>query len=199
MPKKIYAVDAKFGSNSSGAGFLAGPAALFGAYERSLLGGSVVTVTSVVDMVTKVIAAAGSDKIYNLLILGHGGAAYQAVGAGTLGDSTGDYSIQVDAFGGGLSGSAKTWLPKLASLFTSDAIVLLGGCNVANTYENPTYKTKVTPEEYLKAVSKAVGGVYVEASDSYQLGPYPTTLGKTLRCNSTTCFVSSSVVSLDRF
>jgi hypothetical protein len=199
MPKKIYAVDAKFGSNLSGAGFLSGPAALVGAYERSLLGGTVVSVTSVVDMVTKVMAAAGSEKIYNLLILGHGGAAYQAVGAGTLGDTTGDYSLQVDSFGGSLAGSAKAWLPKLAPLFTSDAIVLLGGCNVANTYENPTYKTKISGEDYLKIVSKALGGVYVEASDFYQIGLYPTTFGKTVRCNSTSCFVASNVVSLDRF
>src|SRR5262249_44574795 len=175
MPKKIYAVDSKFGSNFGG--FLSGPAALFGAYERSVFGGTVVSVTSVADMVAKVTAAAGSDKIYNLLILGHGAAAFQGVGCGSAGDVTGDYSLQLDSIGGDLVGSGKSLLPKLAPLFTKDAIVLLGGCNVGGKHYNPTYLTTTDGEDLLKAVSKAFGGIYVEASDFVQFGPYPTTFG----------------------
>jgi len=197
MAKKIYAVDSKLGSSFLGA--LSGPMALLGAYGRSVFGGTVVSVASVADMVAKVRAAAGGDKIYNLMIFGHGSPACQSVGCGTAGDVTGDYSLRLDAVGGDLIGAGKALLPTLAPLFTKDAIVLLGGCNVGGKDYSPTFMTTTDGQDLLKAVSKALGGIYTEASDFYQLGPSTCTLGKTIRCNSTACYVSSRLTSLDRW
>jgi hypothetical protein len=129
-----------------------------------------IEVTSVSDMVTKVLARLGSTRgIQNLFIGGHGAPSYQGIGSGTSWDTTGAKSLQLDTTGH-LLGPAGGWLPRLARKFASGAIVTLGGCQVG---KDP---------RLLQEVSRVLGGVPVQAGTDDQRPFVPGMEGDVVRC-----------------
>ncbi len=110
VTKTIVAVD----STTTDNGFLAGKAGKNAGCLR---------VDSVDDMVTKVIANAGGDKIRKLVIYGHGNKGLIVVGSGQDGSVAGKI----------INGNQADWEPHLSKLngkFTNDGEIFLGGCNV---------------------------------------------------------------------
>lgn len=136
-----------------------------------------ITVISVPDMVRKVTDRLGPGrKIQNLFIGGHGSPGYQSVGAGTSHDSSGMRSLQCDpADPTKLRGVADTSMRALASRFTSDAIITLGGCRTG------------ADNRVLTAVSNAVGGLRVQAGTANQRPFVPGMEGTVVRCRRASC------------
>ncbi|NJD06014.1 MAG: hypothetical protein FIA97_05895 [Methylococcaceae bacterium] len=136
-----------------------------------------VTVTSVDDMVTKVLARIGSSSIQNLFISGHGAPGYQGVGGGTAWDYSGNKSLQVDPVTGKLKGTSEQLLRKLSPKFTKEAIATLGGCKTGNGPQG---------EALLKAVADCFG-IPVQAGTDNQRPFVPGMEGDVIRCDSTKC------------
>jgi hypothetical protein len=131
-----------------------------------------IRVTSVSDMVTRAVGAAGGSLIRRLYILGHGASGDQSVGSGTNFDPTGTYCLALrnDAFK--LRGDAEDHLKRLKGRFASGAIVTLGGCYVARGDKGKALMIRV---------STLLGNVDVDASESLQK-PWPGTEGIVVRC-----------------
>jgi hypothetical protein len=138
--------------------------------------------TSVNDMVTKVIAEAGSKQIKHLYIIGHAAPGDQSVGAGQSVDPSGDKALTIDTGTGQLVGRAETELLRLSGKFAPEAVITLGGCNVAKGEQG---------KALLKRISKLLGNVRVQGSDSTQR-PLPGMEGNVIRCQGDTCWVQSA-------
>ncbi len=136
-----------------------------------------ILVVSVSDMVNKIETRLGRGrKIQNLFIGGHGAPGYQSVGAGSGWDTTGAFSLQVDSSNGLLLGTAEAQMNRLGRNFAPNAIVTLGGCQVGRD------------TILLKAVSKSLGSVPVQAGTANQRPLVPGMEGAVIRCTSTsTC------------
>ncbi|MBZ5620917.1 MAG: hypothetical protein LAQ69_19645 [Acidobacteriia bacterium] len=83
--------------------------------------------------------------------------AIKSVGIGSGSDLTGTKCLR--AGGGTLGGVAASVLPALVPLFSPNAVVTLGGCEVADG---------VKGRNLLMAVSKALGGIAVQGATGYQ-------------------------------
>ena len=129
-------------------------------------------VTSVSDMVSKALAAAGSQLIRRLYILGHGASGDQSVGSGRDFDATGDrcLALRNDAFK--LRGDAESHLLRLKGKLSQDAVITLGGCYVAEGEKG---------KALLMRISGLLDDVNVDASESLQK-PWPGTEGIVIRC-----------------
>lgn len=137
-----------------------------------------ITITSVTDMVDKVLKVVDTRHIQNLFIGGHGNSGYQSVGAGASWDTTGAKSLQVDSSSGLLLGPAETQLRRLRGKFSaSDPICTLGGCLVASGTAGPVL---------LKAVSAALS-VPVQAGTKNQRPLVPGMEGEVIRCTASAC------------
>ena len=141
-----------------------------------------ILVGSVEDMVNKLIAKAGSEKIEKLLISGHGSPGKQAVGCGrNISNDSGDKSLQYDTIDFQLMGDAKKYLHRLRSIFTNDAVISLGGCNVA----------KDDGTKLLSLISYETD-TFVEAGDAAQNLILPGWEGNVIRCYRDTYWVALS-------
>jgi hypothetical protein len=142
-------------------------------------------VADVTDVVVQALAAlrrAGDgSQIKSMYITGHGLPGYQGVGAGVLRDITGERSLQVNPATGRLLGTAGGRLALFHGRFSNDAIVTLGGCQVA---------LGAAGQELLKAISRALGGVPVQAADGNQTG-FPGMEGNVWRCVNDVCRIVS--------
>jgi hypothetical protein len=141
----------------------------FGLFDYRFLNrignGENVWVSSVMDMINNVqyIANSRGVKIANLYINGHGAPGWQAVGAGTGSDDSGQYSLQVDEYGQLKGVAASCILPTISSYLTDDAMVTLSGCNVA---------CEADGKALLRAMAAALG-VWVQAADATQYAWIP--------------------------
>jgi hypothetical protein len=138
-----------------------------------------VVVKSVPDMVSKVLAAAGSDKITRLMLFGHSKSGAQAVGAGSrilLSSLVSDF-LAVDPATGTLYNGAEQELAKLVPRLDSNARVSLGGCEVASPPKGPGL---------LQRISIALGGITVEGG-IWNQNNYPGFEGPVVRCAGTSC------------
>ena len=139
-----------------------------------------VQVTSVPDMVTKVLAAAGSDKIERLVLYGHAASGAQAVGCGeviNLRSKTNDF-LAVSQATGTLANGAELDLARLAPQLAPNARVSLGGCNVA---------APPGGQALLIRISTALGGITVEGGMWKQTSFFPGYEGPVVRCTGNSC------------
>jgi len=139
-------------------------------------------VTSVSDMVTKVIAEAGSNQIRHLEIVGHAAPGDQSVGAGQAVDLTGNKSLTLDTSTGKLYGKAEEQLLRLSSKFAPEAVITLGGCEVAKGEKG---------KALLKRISVLLGNVRVQGSEHTQYAKDGME-GTVIRCMGETCWVQQS-------
>jgi hypothetical protein len=150
-------------------------------------------VSSVSDMVTKVLHLLDADtisrkKIRSLAVCGHGGPGIQGCGCGHDPDINGYRALMAKGDGDGLKGNADNELSWLYGEFAPDAVVMLDGCRVA---ANTTWHDGSGPYDgklLLKAISRALGGVWVEGSE-YKQNLTPGMEGNCIRCNGYTCGV----------
>jgi len=139
-----------------------------------------VQVTSVPDMVTKVLAAAGSDKIERLILYGHAFHGAQAVGCGpaiNLKSTTNDF-LAVSASTGTLTNGAEHDLARLVPQLAPNARVSLGGCNIAAPPDG---------QALLIRISTALGGITVEGGTWTQTSLFPGYEGPVVRCTGNSC------------
>lgn len=140
-----------------------------------------IEVDSVHDMIREVLAHSKGKRIQSLTIADHGGPGYQSVGASQW-DESGDFSLQVVAGSKSLLGSARVEIPRLVGKFTRDGVVNLCGCEVARGPGGL---------DLLKAVSRALGGTFVQAGRAIQRPLIPGWEGNVFRCTRDTCWVAS--------
>jgi hypothetical protein len=138
-------------------------------------------VTSVNDMVTKVLAQSGGRPIRSLYIIGHAAPGDQSVGAGQAVDSTGTKTLVIDPSTGQLAGNAEAELARLVGHFAPGAVVTLGGCEVAKGSAG---------QALLQRVSTVLGGIPVDGGDRLQRLT-PGMEGNVIRCEGQTCRVYS--------
>ena len=139
-----------------------------------------VTLNSTLCMIIKVIAAAGSDKISRMVLMGHGDSGVQAVGCGesvVVGGPTRDY-FAVDPNTGLLFNGAETDLQQLAPYFDPSARLSLAGCWVA---------APPGGSALLQRVSISLGNITVEGGKWVQDAALPGYFGPVIRCNGNTC------------
>lgn len=140
-----------------------------------------VTVYSVPDMVSKVLMAAGKDKISRLIIYGHGASGVQSVGCGTVGNilkNKCDF-LQVALIDGKLKNNAEQHLTQLIPQLSTNAVVSLGGCRVGSAPDGETL---------LKRMSTVLG-VKVEAGLFDQMPFFPGYEGPIVRCGPNACTI----------
>ncbi len=138
-----------------------------------------VNVYSLPDMVTKILAAAGSDTISRLVLYGHAKSGVQAVGSGhviNFNNRPVD-SLSVSPVDGKLRNGAEQELARLVPSFAPDARVSLGGCEVGAPPDG---------EALLKRMS-VVLGVTVEAGLWNQRPAFPGYEGPIVRCTGNSC------------
>jgi len=138
-----------------------------------------VSVYSVLDMVNKVLAAAGPDKISRLVLYGHAKSGVQAVGSGHIINFN---NMPVDALGispvdGKLWNGAEQELARLVPILAPGSRVSLGGCLVG---------APPNGEALLKRMS-VVLGVTVEAGLWNQRPAFPGYEGPIVRCTGNSC------------
>jgi hypothetical protein len=146
-----------------------------------------IAVTSVADMVNQLIreARAQNGTYYKIVIQGHGGPGCQGCGDGVNTDKSGKKSLWVTktVYARGetpkLEGDAERTLKPLADHLTGDCIVTLAGCSVGQA---------AAGELLLQLVSRALGGVAVQASYSDQMDFLPGMEGKIRRCTPNVCW-----------
>jgi len=98
---------------------------------------SSIRVKNIPDMVTKVLAAIGSQRErVEIFLRGVGSVNYQSIGAGVIEDSSGSRSLQVDSQGK-LNQTAKIWLPRLVG--RTRGIYLLGVDNKYDVASQPLF------------------------------------------------------------
>jgi len=151
--------------------------------DRFFTFGNVTPVSSVNDMVNKVIDAWNNSPydIESLVIAGHGGPGFQSVGSGLKWDTTGEKGLLVDASDPRfLVGSGRTELPRLRGLFTQTGVVTLTGCEVARGPEGL---------QLLKVTSNALN-VFVQGGRSTQRPLVPGWEGNVYRCYRSTCWIT---------
>lgn len=138
-----------------------------------------VNVYSVSDMVTKILTAAGSDKISRLVLYGHAKSGVQAVGSGhviNFNNNPVDF-LAVSPVDGKLRNGAEQELTRLVPSLAPDARVSLGGCEVGLPPDGETL---------LKRMS-VVLGVTVEAGLWNQRPLFPGYEGPLVRCTGNSC------------
>ncbi|HUF04307.1 MAG TPA: hypothetical protein VMM38_09040 [Aridibacter sp.] len=140
-----------------------------------------ILVTSVQDMVDRVLNTLGDNNMRSLFIGGHGSPGYQAVGAGPRGDSTGTLSLQLGS-DGKLKGNSEHHLMRLRSNFSHDAIVTLGGCRTGEGSAG---------DALLLELSRVLS-VPVEAGTANQRPFVPGMEGSVRRCSGDSCQTLSS-------
>jgi hypothetical protein len=139
-----------------------------------------VVVSSIPDMVTKVISAAGNDKISRMVLMGHGTSGVQGVGCGenvNLSGTTRNF-LAVDPATGMLCNGAEADLNPLASYFSPGARLSLAGCWVAS---------QPVGAALLQRISIALGNVTVEGGLWIQDAALPGYFGPVLRCSGSNC------------
>lgn len=142
-----------------------------------------IIVSSVQDMVQKVIRRVGSDVLANLYIAGHGMPCYQSVGFDPeRTDTSGLQAIFYDEALHRLCGPAERYLVLLRPLFRRTSIVTLGGCNVAEGTGG---------REFLMYLAKMWGGITVQGSTAIQ-DATPGMEGDVIRCTPSRCQTLSS-------
>ena len=139
-------------------------------------------VISVNDMVSKVIARCEGKKIQHLYVIGHAAPGDQSVGAGQAVDTTGQKALTIDEGKGKLFGDAETHLARLRGKFAPEAVVTLGGCEVAKGEKG---------KALLRRISTVLGNVRVEGGDTLQ-NALPGMEGNVIRCMGNTCWVESA-------
>ena len=147
-----------------------------------------VTVYSVTDMVNKVIAAAGGDKISRLIIYGHGASGVQSVGCGTIGKaatSKTDNLFMVSLIDGKLKNNVETPLAQLIPHLAPDALLSLGGCQVGSSPDG---------EGLLKRLS-AVLGIACEAGMWNQMPMFPGYEGPVVSCKGSVCITQPGMLA----
>jgi hypothetical protein len=151
-------------------------------------------ITSVADLVNQVLHLLGQDagkKVQSLTIVGHGRPGAMCVGCGKRADKDdGSKSFKLKDLKGNppeLAGKAKTELMRLRGSFTDPAVVILSSCEVARVGTYPD-GTKVDGKKLLMAVSSALGGVWVQASDSDVYSARPGMEGTVIRCDWGSCW-----------
>lgn len=144
-----------------------------------------ISVNSVEDLVSKALAELGKYPdayLGEIGINGHGAPGLQAVGCGKTYDHSGITSLQVDGVSGKLKGKAAEALGRLTGKFDTEyAVLTLYGCMVARSMG------MVDGKEMLRAVSKALGGVRVQAGDELQWPIVPGMEGNVWECVGDTC------------
>jgi hypothetical protein len=184
MASWIWAID----GNSDEAGGSAGAIARFKTWGASNLSVpelfidtmASVTVYSVTDMVNKVIAAAGGDKISRLIIYGHGASGVQSVGCGNVGDAASskkDDFLMVALIDGKLKNGVEPILANLIPHLATDALISLGGCEVGSRPDG---------EELLKRLSTVLG-VPVQAGIFNQMPMFAGYEGPVVTCSGNSC------------
>lgn len=173
MASYIWAIDGNGGATSSVAWLKT--AALSAPWDAL----ATVYVYSVADMVTKILGAAGSDKISRLVLYGHAKSGVQAVGSGHVINFN---NKPVDALGvspvdGTLRNGAEQELARLVPSLAPDARISLGGCEVGAPPDGETL---------LKRLS-VVLGVTVEAGLWNQRPAFPGYEGPVVRCTRNSC------------
>jgi hypothetical protein len=156
-------------------------------------------------------------QIQSLALVGHGHPGMQNLGCGRILDTTGMASLalrsiftkdqnSLTAGDSKLLGDAEASLAQLRGFFAHSAVVTLGGCNIPN---QRTYRRKfdsdgnvidlddprsndrieVDGKELLKAISTALGNVYVQAGNATQFAVVRGMEGSCIRCDNTSCWV----------
>lgn len=143
-----------------------------------------ITVYSVKDMVEKTLAAVGSDKIERLFIEGHGSSGFQCVGCGNAENALNnrekaDY-LEFSELEGKLKNGVEAYLKRLIPKLDTFAMISLGGCQVGSAPFG---------EQLLREVSKALGGVTVEAGIANQRPLFFGYEGSVLSCSETFCLM----------
>jgi hypothetical protein len=169
---------------------------------RDMTDGELV-VASVQDMVSKVLDRLSQDpgkKILSLVLVGHGAPGTMTVGAKkswgvttiTLANLLADNPNPKDRLK--LYGTVEQELARLRAHFQPDAVVTMAGCRLAAQWvydQNPMTKKPGTRtidgKDLLKAVSRALGNVWVQAGDEKQRVSTRGMDGNCIRCNSGTC------------
>jgi hypothetical protein len=136
-------------------------------------------VTSVNAMVTKVLARCQGKPIRTLEIVGHAAPGSQSVGAGQASDRTGAKVLEIRMATGTLLGDAETQLLRLRGKFAPEAVITLGGCEVA---QGPQGKA------LLQRISTLLGNIAVQGSEHEQ-NPLPGMEGNVIRCKGNSCWV----------
>lgn len=169
-------------------------------------------VTSVPQLCTRIGWRRGDKLISHLYIQGHGVPGFQSVGQGVDGvDGSGLVSIGLDSNTGEIHDVTARYLRGLRGYFAADAIVTLGGCQVAAMTTIPVQVSlaqkradaqaagvplaKWTDDHYgkvpgtrlLKGVSEALGGVAVQAATDNQRYLIPGMSGTVWRCSPDAC------------
>jgi hypothetical protein len=184
MGLKIIAIDSSWSILNHD---LVGPFASLGSFLS--WGHKSCRVDSVSDMVSKVLKIAGGEKIEKLAIVGHGRPGWQSVGCGRMSDATGYKSLQfVEGTAPApptLVGAAAMEIPKLAGHFTNNGMVILAGCNVADTGPVSYFGVPITVDgkNLLRAVSRALVGISVAGATAFQNQLSPYAHGQVIRCS----------------
>jgi hypothetical protein len=136
-------------------------------------------VTSVASMVNQVWLRVtggqpphGFGTLQRLFISGHGSPGEQSVGIGDKTDPTGTKCLRTAPGGTILRGGATALLAMWAPLFAPNAVVTLGGCEVADTIKG---------NQLLLALSAAMGGVAVQGGTGKQVTCVPWLRGSVKR------------------
>ena len=139
-----------------------------------------VWVSSVKDMVDKVLLAANNSTIEQLAILGHGFPGWQSIGCGQDLDPDDTKHLYVESTGK-LAGNAEAELKRLKPILTQDTIVSLEGCETGQGAKG---------ELLLKTVSLILGGIAVQAGTTIQKG-MPGFEGPVRRCTGSSCVIQA--------
>lgn len=132
-------------------------------------------VSSVEDMVNKVISAAGGSKIWWLVIDGHGFSGWQSIGCGKDNDPKNEKHLSIET-NGELVGESH--LKRLRNVLSPNATVTLGGCETGKGEKG---------ELLLQKVSSVLGGVKVEAGIMTQIANLPGYEGPVRSCIGNSC------------
>lgn len=138
-----------------------------------------VWVSSVKDMVDKVLSAAGGCEIRWLVILGHGFSGWQSIGCGKDLDPDDSKHLYVESNTGKLAGDAESQLKRLKPIFAQNSVVSLAGCETGKGTKG---------ELLLQTVSSVLGGIPVEAGINLQSG-LPGFEGPVRRCTGNFCVI----------
>jgi len=150
----------------------------------------------------------GAKKIKYLFIIGHAAPGHQAVGSGkkqfgyntlTLANLVSETYSEGNRLKLAGDGQTESDLAPLAKFFVPGAVVTLGGCRVSKLHDYtadelkkrgftaPTART-IDGRDLLKAVSLALGNVWVQGGDATQEIIDTTGVdGQCWRCNSSSC------------
>jgi hypothetical protein len=147
----------------------------------------VARVESVEDMCQQLLRRASdpNDLYRHIVINGHGSPGNQSVGDGVSYDASGRQNLSISwtddvAVPTNLVGHAESKLQALRPKMTGECMVTLTGCNVAGGAGG---------RHLLKIISRALGGIPVQASEGLQTEFVPGAEGTVVRCSGDQCSV----------